>query len=274
MRPPSLPRYAAHSSPASNWRAPPSAAVRRRHQGRHPRAQPEGGQCAPARTGALALSALGIYLLAVSVSTTGEDLLLGHTTSIAQLGVQVAPEVSFGIAPLVFVAVHVFTLIRYDLLAVNLRSFRSELDATVPLAADRERCRQLLSKVEFVVALAVPSDSSLYSRLFNWVARAIIAVFPVVVLLAMKISELRYQNVWLNQVQRAALLIDLLMLVWFFSPKRRSSGLAVRVGWQRLALLGATVSDNGACVPHSYYGGGCTLAERPRTKRDNSSRGL
>jgi hypothetical protein len=159
------------------------------------------------------------------------------------------PEISFGIAPLVFVAVHVFTLIRYHLLAVNLRSFRSELDATVPLAADRERCRQLLSHVEFVVALAVPSDSSRYSRLFHWVARAmIIAVFPVVVLLAMNISSLRYQNVWLNQAQHTALLIDLLMLVWFFSAERRSSGLAARVGWQRLALWGQPLQAMGLVV--------------------------
>jgi hypothetical protein len=52
-----------------------------------------------AQTGALALAALSIYLAGVAVSTSNEDLLLGHTTTISQLGVQVSPEVSFGIAP-------------------------------------------------------------------------------------------------------------------------------------------------------------------------------
>jgi hypothetical protein len=67
--------------------------------------------------------ALGVYLLAVVASTTDEDLLLGHTTNLAELGVQVPPQVSFGIAPLVFVAPHVFTLVRYDLLAPMCGSF-------------------------------------------------------------------------------------------------------------------------------------------------------
>ena len=94
-----------------------------------------------AQTGALAFSAVGLYLLATALSTTDEDLLLQHTTSIAQLGVQVPVVFSFAIAPLVFVALHVFTLVRYE--------------------ADRERCRQLLTNVEFVVSRAVQACAPL-----------------------------------------------------------------------------------------------------------------
>ena len=147
-----------------------------------------------------------------SQSTTDEDLLLGHTTNITQLGVQVSPAVTFAIAPLVFVAVHVFTLIRYDMLGTNLRQFHATLKVMVPLAADRERCRQLLANVEFVVAFAVPQESPLYSRLFGNVTRGMLAVFPVAVLLAVQVSALRYQEQVIIWAQRIALLTDLFVL--------------------------------------------------------------
>jgi hypothetical protein len=51
--------------------------------------------------------------------------------------------------PILFVALHVFTLIRYDMLAANMRQFSADLAVMVPVAADRERCRQLLANVEF-----------------------------------------------------------------------------------------------------------------------------
>jgi uncharacterized protein YjbI with pentapeptide repeats len=189
-----------------------------------------------AQAGALIFLALGVYLLAVAISTTDEDLLLAHTTNLAQLGVQVAPAVSLGIAPLVFVAVHVFTLVRYDLLGANLRHLRETLGSMVPLEADREHCRQLLANVKFVVALTAPPGSPLRSPLFGWVARGVIAVFPVAVLLAVQISALRYQNSSIIFVQRIALLADLVMLVWFF--RRAGSGPSMIPGtiWRRLWL--------------------------------------
>jgi hypothetical protein len=201
-----------------------------------------------AQTGALALLALGIYLMAVAVSTTDEDLLLGHTTSIAQFGVQMAPEVSFGIAPLVFVAVHVFTLIRYDMLAVNLRHLRRKLNEMVPEDEHRESCLQLLANVEFIAARVIPRGSPLHSWLFGFVAFAVIAGFPVLVLLALQGSALRYQNEGINVAQRFALAIDLFMLVWFFYRRTLAGGTMPRFSsrwvtrWTRLLLLSAVVA--------------------------------
>jgi hypothetical protein len=177
-----------------------------------------------AQTGALAFSAVGLYLLAVALSTTDEDLLLQHTTSIAQLGVQVPVIFSFAIAPLVFVALHVFTLVRYDMLSTNLRQFRLNLESQVPLEADRERCRQLLTNVEFVVSRAVPRESPLQSRLFRWIAFGLIAVFPIAVLMVLDVRALRYQSEGVNLTQRGALVIDLSVLVWFFYRQRLAGG--------------------------------------------------
>jgi hypothetical protein len=54
-----------------------------------------------------------------------------------------------GLAPGVFVAAHFCALIRYDMLAGNVRRFREDLAVMVRSEEDRDRCRQLLANVEF-----------------------------------------------------------------------------------------------------------------------------
>jgi len=138
-----------------------------------------------AQLGTLALVAIGVFLLATTFSATDEDLLLNHAVSISQLGsTQIPIAFAFGLAPAVFVAVHLYTLICYDMLAENLQHFRGELLAMVPLKADQERCRHLLANVEFVNAIAVPRDSPSASWLFRAAAMMVLAVFPVLVLAA------------------------------------------------------------------------------------------
>ena len=72
---------------------------------------------------------------------------------------------------------------RYDMLAENVRQFREDLAVIVLLEADRRRCRQLLANVEFVNALAMPKELRASSWMFDWTVRALLAVFPVAVLL-------------------------------------------------------------------------------------------
>ena len=78
-------------------------------------------------------------------------------------GVQVPVVFSFAIAPAVFVLVHVYTLIRFDMLTANLRQFRMDLEKSVAHEVDRERTRQLLANVEFVQACTAPIGSRLHS---------------------------------------------------------------------------------------------------------------
>ena len=85
-----------------------------------------------AQLGALAFTAIGIFLLATAFSATDEDLLLNRALTISQLGGTAVPVVfAFGLAPAVFVAAHFYTLIRYDMLAGNVRQFREDLAVMV-----------------------------------------------------------------------------------------------------------------------------------------------
>jgi uncharacterized protein YjbI with pentapeptide repeats len=174
-------------------------------------------------------------LLATAFSASDEDLLRGRAVTISQIGATLPLTFSFAVAPFVFVFLHVYTLARYDMLAANVRQFLSELRRTVKLEADQERCRQLLTNVEFIQVLVAPRRSRLHSWVWRWLVRGIIVIFPVSVLLLVQINALRYQSVTIISVLRVWLLIDVLMLIWFFyrnpleGPERRANTLFARM---------------------------------------------
>jgi uncharacterized protein YjbI with pentapeptide repeats len=169
-----------------------------------------------AQGGAMLLLLVGLYLLATAFSASDEDLLLGRTVAISQIGAALPVSFSFAIAPLVFVFLHVYALVRYDMLSANVRHFLGKLRDSVQREAHREDCRQLLANVEFVLALAAPRGSRLYSTFWRWLFRGIVVGFPVFVLLLVQINALRYQSDTILWVQRAWLTFDLAALVWFF----------------------------------------------------------
>ena len=169
-----------------------------------------------AQLGALAFVAIGLVLLATAFAATDEDLLLNRSITVSQLGgAQVPVVLTFGIAPAVFLALHLYTLMRYDMLAANIRRFRDDLAAMVAVEADRERCRQLLANVEFVQALLAPKGTPGASFVFRWAVWFVLAVFPVFVLLLVQLSSLRLQNEVVNWIHHGGILLDLALLGWF-----------------------------------------------------------
>jgi hypothetical protein len=178
-----------------------------------------------AQLGALVFVFIGLFLLATSFSATDEDLLIGTSISISQLGgVAVPVALSFGFMPAIFVALHLYTLIRFDLLMQNLRYFQAELRATVPLEKDRQSCLQLLANTEFIQAQLQPEGSFV----FRWTYRFMLAVFPVGVLLLVQLSSLRLQDHVVNFVHHITILLDILLLIWFFRRQRPSGDSVLR----------------------------------------------
>ena len=201
-----------------------------------------------AQGSALLFLLVGLYLLATAFSASDEDLLLGKAVTISQIGVSLPVTFSFAIAPLVFVFLHFYTLVRYDMLAANVRHFLRKMQQVVQGEAEHEDCRQLLANVEFVQALTAPRGSALYSAIWRWLFRGIVAVFPVFVLLLVQINALRYQSALILWVQRAWLILDLLAVVWFFRrtalngsawPDRRAASAQRWAGllWMPAAVL-------------------------------------
>jgi hypothetical protein len=192
-----------------------------------------------AQTAALAFTLVGLYLLATAFSTTDEDLLLKRTITVSQIGVQVPVIFSYAIAPAVFLFLHVYTLIRYDVLAANLSQFNMDVLA-VPSEADRERCRHLLANVEFVQARTASPKSALHSWVYRVMSWLLLAGFPVATFVAVQISSLRYQSDAVNHTQFGFLALDLLLLAWFFFRQRRRggpSGKTSRIGWMLFLMF-------------------------------------
>jgi hypothetical protein len=191
-----------------------------------------------AQTSALAFSLVGVYLLATAISTTDEDLLFDHTLSVSQIGVQVPVAFSFAIAPAVFVFLHAYTLIRYDMLAANLRQFRTDLQILVPREADRERCRQLLANVEFVQVRTAPRRSALHSPIYRFAAWVVLVGFPVATFGAVQVSALRYQSDMVLRTQQFCIALDLLLLAWFFYRQcQRGDPYRNKSRWVRYSLV-------------------------------------
>jgi uncharacterized protein YjbI with pentapeptide repeats len=188
-------------------------------------------------------------LLATAFSASDEDLLRGRTVAISQIGASLPISFTFAIAPFVFVFLHIYTLARYDMLAANVRQFLAELAQWVPLGTNRERCRQLLANVEFILALVAPPCSRLYSWVWRWLFRVVIVAFPIFVLLLVQINALRYQSELITWVQRTWLFADLGALIWFFyrnrlrAPEVRRERTLRRVGrWASVLWLRAIVT--------------------------------
>ena len=224
-----------------------------------------------AQGGAFLFLLVGLYLLATAFSASDEDLLLGKTVTISQIGASLPVSFSFAIAPLVFVFLHIYALVRYDMLASNVRQFLEELRATVPLESDRERCRQLLINNEFVAVLTEPRESVSYRWFWLWLFFGIVAVFPVTVLQLVQINALRYQSDLILAVQRIWLALDLAVVVLFFCRNINHGGrspinhidrhIIVPPGKDNIDRLIATLIDPGGKDNIDWLI--ATLAKRP-----------
>jgi uncharacterized protein YjbI with pentapeptide repeats len=197
-----------------------------------------------AQAGTLVFGLVALYLLATAFSVTDEDLLIGRTTTISQLGASLPASFSFAIAPLVFVLLHIYTLSRYHMLGANLQHFLAELQSSVHKPSDQERCRQLLANVEYVHALTAPVGSRLHSPIWRLFLFFMLVFLPIAVLLLIQITALRYQSETITTVQRSVLILDLGALMWFSVRSPRHTFQSWRqyiVAWIMAAVIPALV---------------------------------
>jgi hypothetical protein len=200
--------------------------------------------------------AVAVYLMATVIATTDEVLLRGTFLEFSQIGVKVPVVASYALAPIVFLFLHVHTLIRYDMLAENLRLLDRELATTLPREADRDRCRQLLANVEFVQYWASPAGSRWHSRLYAVVVWVMLVAVPILVFLATQISFLRYQSEFVTYVVHMGCLgLDLAALVYFWyrqarrrqdwRPRGRTRALILAARRPAVRLRGGVSRDSG-----------------------------
>ena len=171
---------------------------------------------------------IGLLLLAFAFSTADLDLIRNTAEPLGALNVPIPVIGGFALAPLVFVAMHGFTLIRYDMLGQDLETYREEIDRVAGDDADlRDWYRHLIANIEFVQVIVLQTtvpprtgpgpharrrqrDRLLY--LTAWLGMVLI---PLVTLAAIEISALRLQSPVITWTQKGAIVVDVVLLLWF-----------------------------------------------------------
>lgn len=166
------------------------------------------------QTSTVALSFVGLYLAAASISINDEDLFRGSSFQISQLGgVSIPIIASFILGPIVFLVFHIQLLLRYRMLAEAICALSEELGRLK--IDDQKRCKRLVANVDFVRMILnwkCKEDFSPFDQATVFLATT---VLPVVVLLVVQISFVRYQNVVITGLQTSVLLFELMAITIF-----------------------------------------------------------
>jgi uncharacterized protein YjbI with pentapeptide repeats len=179
---------------------------------------------------------VGTYLAIALGTTTHLQLLLAGPVKLPLLGVDLPLFAFYGFAPPLFVVLHLYVLMQLYLLSRLLRLFDDELRTASMIEQDRWRIRGQLDKFVFTQFLiGVPQDRivRLFLRVVVWLS---FLVGPVLLLLGFQLRFLPYHNVPVTYLHRAALLLDLMLLLLLWPRISRSGVRPTQVLHGRSAL--------------------------------------
>jgi uncharacterized protein YjbI with pentapeptide repeats len=172
---------------------------------------------------------LSAYLMVAVGSVTHVDLFLENPLELPLVGVKVPLVVFFWLAPILYIIIHSYLLLNLKLMSDNVRDWLARLEYTLAKESDaqeRHRIAQAhkLSLPNFfpVQMLAGPRINQV--GIMRWgLASAVmltIIVAPVFLLFLVQAQFLPYHQEAVTWVHRIAILLDM-MLLWYFWPRIR-----------------------------------------------------
>ncbi|MFO1102776.1 MAG: pentapeptide repeat-containing protein [Methylocystis sp.] len=183
-------------------------------------------------SGALWLSYLFVmfYIAVAAGAVTHEDLLLQRPVKLPFLNVELPLLAFFFLAPLLFVATHIYTIVHFNMLGQKAARFNAELHHQLKDEKEiRDKLRRLLPSNVLVQIFAGPPE--LRDGRFGLILKAIVIltllVCPVLLLLLLQIQFLPYHAGWITWTQRGALMFDIAIL-WVLRPPTLLNGVG---GW-------------------------------------------
>ncbi len=170
------------------------------------------------------------YLAIAAGAVTHADLFFEEPIGLLLVNVTVPIVAFFALAPLLFLALHAYTLASLVMLTEKTKRFHralySQIGETPGMSAEERRARkdardglrgQLPSNV-FVQFLAGPPE--LRAGLFGWGLRAIgwitLAIGPALLLLLFQVQFLPYHSAPITLTHRVALFVDFLLVWWLW----------------------------------------------------------
>jgi uncharacterized protein YjbI with pentapeptide repeats len=183
-------------------------------------------------SGALWLSYLFVmfYIAVAAGAVTHEDLLFQRPVKLPFLNVELPLLAFFFLAPILFVATHVYTIVHFNMLGQKAARFHAELHHQLKDEKDiSDKLRRLLPSNVLVQIFAGPPE--LRDGRFGLILKAIViltlVVCPILLLLLLQIQFLPHHTGWITWTQRGALIFDVAIL-WILRPPRLLNGVG---GW-------------------------------------------
>ena len=183
---------------------------------------------------------VSVYLAISIGTTTHRQLLLADPVKMPLLAVDMPLFAFYSYAPPLFVVLHLYVLMQLFLLARLLRLFDDKLQSAKMRSDDRRMLRGQLEKFVFTQSLiGAPQDA-----IVRWFLRIVVllsfVVGPVLLLLGFQLRFLPYHSVGVTYLHRAALLLDLAMLLLLWPKISRRSVERPR-NWKALCRVGFAV---------------------------------
>ena len=148
------------------------------------------------------------------LSSTDEQLLREGAVRIPQLDTGIPLKLSYIFAPLIFLFLHLAFMVQMYLLARKLRGWSLVLGTLIP-SQQRSDYRLLLSPFPLTQILGGEAKGQRTRWPLHFLMWATTALVPVLLLLAVQISFVRYHSEGITLFHRLILLLDLGALAWF-----------------------------------------------------------
>ena len=152
-----------------------------------------------------------LYLFLTLISTDDKQLLLGESQiALPQVNIGISIKASYIVGPPIFLYLHVQALFLLGVLAQKIRRF-IELSNRGP---STEEHWNWLSAFAFV-QLFRPNGNRRWLSLI--LSCSSIAVIPILLLLAVYLSFVRYQSILITSIHQFILILDIIFIMWFIA---------------------------------------------------------
>lgn len=167
------------------------------------------------RTLLTSMAAVAIAIAATMIAATDEAIFRDSAKVFPSLSVEIRLSTAFTLAPPIFVFLHLNALLQLHLLTRRLRAFLAALEEGQHDEQSREAWLRQMHGLSFMQML-LPDRQGGISRLLQATASWISVVgLPVLLLLAVQVSFVRYQSWAITTTQMACLGADMALLIWF-----------------------------------------------------------
>jgi uncharacterized protein YjbI with pentapeptide repeats len=194
---------------------------------------------------------LFFYLAIAAAAVTHRDLLLENPVKLPFLNVDLPLVAFFALAPPLFVVVHLYMLLNFNLIAAKIQRFEEVIASQTGDAVVQDRLRELLPNNILIQYLARPPKVEKLLPLLWLIVGLTLVAAPILLLAFLEVQFLPYHHHAVLLAQRAALVADVLLLWWLWpvncswpaAPRTLGAAVWGKADWKIgvAAVAGATL---------------------------------